>query len=215
MLHFLENHDEQRIASPEFAGDANKGKPMMVLSATISSSPTMIYFAQELGEPASENLGFGSASRTSIYDYGGVPTLQRWANFGAFDGGQSSETEKALRDFYSRLLNFTLKNKAMLGSYREIHSYNRHHTSFYNDKLFSFVRFFEDERLIIVCNFSGYPNNFDLKIPPEVISEWNLGNGVYALKDQLYGKVFKLKVENTGKISIKIEGHESFILGFD
>ena len=25
MLHFLENHDEQRIASPEFAGDAFKG----------------------------------------------------------------------------------------------------------------------------------------------------------------------------------------------
>ena len=27
MLHFLENHDEQRIASPQFAGDPNKGKP--------------------------------------------------------------------------------------------------------------------------------------------------------------------------------------------
>jgi hypothetical protein len=40
MLHFLDNHDEQRLASPEFAGSAIKGKPMMVISATISTSPT-------------------------------------------------------------------------------------------------------------------------------------------------------------------------------
>ena len=60
MLHFLENHDEQRIASPDFAGSAEKGKPAMVVSATISTSPTMVYFGQELGEPGAENAGFGS-----------------------------------------------------------------------------------------------------------------------------------------------------------
>jgi hypothetical protein len=32
MLHFLDNHDEQRLASPEFAGTAEKGKPLMVVS---------------------------------------------------------------------------------------------------------------------------------------------------------------------------------------
>ncbi|MBT8323064.1 MAG: alpha-amylase family protein, partial [Eudoraea sp.] len=73
MLHFLENHDEQRIASPDFAGDAQKGKPAMVVSATISTSPTMIYFGQEVGEPGTENAGFGSPTRTSIFDYIGVP----------------------------------------------------------------------------------------------------------------------------------------------
>jgi hypothetical protein len=51
MLHFLENHDEQRIASDAFAGDANKGRPAMVVSALLSRSPTMIYFAQDVGEP--------------------------------------------------------------------------------------------------------------------------------------------------------------------
>jgi hypothetical protein len=49
MLHFLDNHDEQ-TPSPEFAGSAIKGKPMMVISATISTSPTMLYFGQEVGE---------------------------------------------------------------------------------------------------------------------------------------------------------------------
>ena len=42
MLHFLENHDEQRIASPAFAGSAEQAKPAMVVSALISSSPTML-----------------------------------------------------------------------------------------------------------------------------------------------------------------------------
>ncbi|MCK4748747.1 MAG: alpha-amylase, partial [Bacteroidales bacterium] len=71
MLHFLENHDEQRIASEGFAGDAAKGKPAMVVSTTISTSPTMVYFAQEVGEPGDGNAGFGSETRTTIYDYWG------------------------------------------------------------------------------------------------------------------------------------------------
>ncbi len=87
MLHFLENHDEQRIASPGFAGDARVGKPAMVVSATISTSPTMIYFGQEVGEAAEEDAGFGKPSRTSIFDYIGVPAHQRWMNQKKFDGG--------------------------------------------------------------------------------------------------------------------------------
>jgi len=118
MLHFLENHDEQRIASAEFAGSAEKGKPAMVVSTTISSSPTMIYFGQELGEPGAENAGFGKPSRTSIFDYIGVPHLQRWVNNKQFDGGASSEEEKELRDFYKRLLNFSLKSEALMGVYQ-------------------------------------------------------------------------------------------------
>lgn len=51
MLHFLDNHDEQRLASPEFAGCAQKGKPAMLVSTCLSSSPSMIDFGQEVGEP--------------------------------------------------------------------------------------------------------------------------------------------------------------------
>ncbi|MCK4562577.1 MAG: alpha-amylase family protein, partial [Flavobacteriaceae bacterium] len=97
MVHFLENHDEQRIASPDFAGSAEKGKPAMVVSTTISTAPTLIYFAQELGEPGKENAGFGTATRTSIFDYVGVPNHQRWMNNKQFDGGKLSESEKELR----------------------------------------------------------------------------------------------------------------------
>ena len=72
MLHFLENHDEQRIASPDFAGDAAWGKPAMVVSNLISRSPTLLYFGQDVGEDGSENAGFGSPTRTSIFDYIGA-----------------------------------------------------------------------------------------------------------------------------------------------
>ncbi|WP_340199779.1 alpha-amylase family glycosyl hydrolase [Ascidiimonas sp. W6] len=187
MLHFLENHDEQRIASPDFAGEANKARPAMVVSATLSTSPTMIYFGQEVGEPGAENAGFGAPTRTSIFDYIGVPHLQRWVNNKKFDGGQLSKEEKDLRDFYKRLLNFTIHSKALMGAYEEIHSYNRQHTEWYNHHVYSFTRWSEDEKLVIVSNF--HPSDtfgFELQIPESVISKWELKDGTYQLKDQLF-----------------------------
>ena len=49
MLYFLENHDEQRIASEFFAGDAHKAIPGFVVSALFRANPYMHYFAQEYG----------------------------------------------------------------------------------------------------------------------------------------------------------------------
>ncbi len=212
MVHFLENHDEQRIASPDFAGSAEKGKPAMVVSTTISTAPTLIYFAQELGEPGKENAGFGTATRTSIFDYVGVPNHQRWMNNKQFDGGKLSESEKELRNFYKRLLNFTIKSSALMGAYEEIHSYNRDN---YNHRVFSFVRWSDNEKLIIVTNFDGEETyEFDLKIPKTIINTWNLKDGKYQVTDQLYGKISsELIVENgIATIKIKLAPLESLIL---
>jgi glycosidase len=215
MIHFLENHDEQRIASPEFAGSAAKGKPAMVVSATISTSPTLIYFGQELGEPGAENAGYGKPSRTSIFDYIGVPTIQRWANNKQFDGGQSTQQEKDLRDFYKRLLNFTINSSALASNYKDLHTFNRANTENYTDKVLSFARWSDDEKLVIVSNFDAEESyEFELKIPEELIKSWNLEDGSYPLSDQLYGNYSsELKVENRqGRISIKMDPLESFIL---
>jgi len=215
MLHFLENHDEQRIASPEFAGNPLKAKPAMVVSATISTAPTMIYFGQELGEDGSENAGFGSPSRTSIFDYVGVPTVQRWVNDKKFDGGQSTKEELDLRDFYKRLLNFTIASDALMGEYLDIHHYNREHTENYNSKLLSFVRYTDTEKLIVISNFDADKSyEFELKIPAETIEKWNLKDGNYQLKDQLYeaySTTLKIK-ENQAKVRVNIKPLESFVL---
>lgn len=214
MLHFLDNHDEQRLASPEFAGTPQKGKPLMVVSTTISTSPTMVYFGQEVGEAGNENAGFGTHSRTSIFDYIGVPNHQRWMNGGKFDGGQLTQEEKELRDFYKRILNFSLNSTALMGEYQEIQTVNRQTTQGYDPGIYAFTRWSDTQKLVIVTNFSWLStSNFELKIPSEIIRKWNLNDGNYTVTDQLYNKSsVQLQVLNgEGKAQITIAPSESFI----
>jgi len=214
MLHFLDNHDEQRLASSEFAGTPERGKPLMVVSTTISTSPTMVYFGQEVGEAGNEDAGFGKPTRTSIFDYIGVPNHQRWMNDGKFDGGQLSESEKNLRDFYKRLLNFSIKSPALMGNFQEIQSVNRQNNSGYDELIYSYVRWSENQKLIVVANFSSEKTSeFELKIPADVISKWNLKDGSYILLDQLYlqSKTYFTVKNGEGIARIKIAPSESFI----
>ena len=187
----------------------------MVVSATISTAPTMIYFGQEFGEDGSENAGFGTPSRTSIFDYVGVPSLQRWVNNKQFDGGQSTKEELTLRDFYKRLLNFTIKSDALMGEYEDIHQFNRENTEWYNNKVLSFVRWSADEKLIIVSNFnSENPYGFDLGLPNDIIEKWNLKDGEYSLEDQLYKTYATTLIvkNNQANLRVDIKPLESFIL---
>ncbi|MEY8781890.1 alpha-amylase family glycosyl hydrolase [Allomuricauda sp. XS_ASV26] len=214
MLHFLENHDEQRIASPAFAGNAQLGKPAMVVSATISTSPTMIYFGQEVGEPGAEDAGFGDPTRTSIFDYVGVPHHQRWVNNKKFDGGQLTKEERELRDFYKRLLNFTISSEALMGEYQEIHFYNKDHTEDYDHRVLSFVRWTSNEKLIVLSNFDALKNySLNLKVPEDVITKWELTGGDYPLSEVLYGEVSpKLSVINgQGQIQLDLAPLQSYI----
>ncbi|SFC77935.1 alpha-amylase family glycosyl hydrolase [Flavobacterium phragmitis] len=213
MLHFLDNHDEQRLASPEFAGTPERGKPLMVVSATLSTSPTMIYFGQEVGEAGNEDAGFGKRSRTSIFDYIGVPNHQRWMNEGKFDGGQLSDSEKNLRDFYKRLLNFIINSSALMGSFEEIQSANRQNPN-YDALLYSYVRWSEKQKLIVIANFSSEKESeFELKIPSTLISKWNLKDGSYVLVDKLYSvsKTYLTVKNGEGSARVKIKPSESFI----
>ena len=80
MLYFLENHDEQRVASGFFAGSGSKGIPGLVVSALLQQNPLMIYAGQEFGERGMDKEGFsGHDGRTTIFDYWSVDTLVRAA----------------------------------------------------------------------------------------------------------------------------------------
>ena len=217
MLHFLDNHDEQRLASPEFAGTPQNGKPLMVVSTTISTSPTMVYFGQEVGEAGNENAGFGTHSRTSIFDYIGVPNHQRWMNGGKFDGGKLTQEEKDLRDFYKRLLNFSLSSSALMGKFQEIQKVNRQVTKGYDSGIYAFTRWSDVQKLLVVVNFSWQTTStFELKIPSDIIQKWNLKDGNYTVTDQLYHKnSIQVQVLNgEGKAQITIAPSESFIYQF-
>ncbi|MCP5090765.1 MAG: alpha-amylase, partial [Gammaproteobacteria bacterium] len=206
MLHFLENHDEQRIASPDFAGNAAHGKPAMVVSALISRSPTMLYFAQDVGEPGDGDAGFGDPTRTTIFDYWGVPSHQRWMNGGAFDGGQLSAEEKSLRDFYVRIMNLSATSVAVTGEYAEIHSFNRKQDNpAYNDRIFSFARWKDDERLVVVSNFdANSSHDLEVRIPPDIIATWKLDDGRYMLDEQLYRRNHAQMVVDGGSALFRI-----------
>ena len=213
MLHFLDNHDEQRLASPEFAGSGECGKPLMIVSATIGSAPTMLYFGQEVGEAGNENGGFGTHSRTSIFDYVGVPSHQRWMNGGKFDGGLLSDKEKELRDFYKRLLNFTLNSDGLMEQFEEIQTINRKETANYDESKYAFVRWSAKEKLIIAVNFSKDKDaDINLIIPAAIISKWKLKDGIYKVTDQLYGGSNQLQVvKGIGTIKVNLSSSGSYI----
>jgi len=214
MLHFLENHDEQRIASSDFAGDAKKAQPAMLVSALISRSPTLIYFAQDVGEPGNGNAGFGDPTRTTIFDYWGVPSHQRWMNDGAFDGGALTADEKELRDFYVRLMQFSAGNPVLNGDYAEIHSANRAINSAYNERLFSFVRWTDSDQLVVISNFDATQyQELDIVIPEDILSQWGLRDGRYALDEQLYGHNSSTLIVDAGraKFSLRLKPLESVV----
>ncbi|CAM3480180.1 alpha-amylase family glycosyl hydrolase [Pseudoalteromonas maricaloris] len=153
MLHFLENHDEQRIASSEFVGDPLKGKPAMVVSHLISTAPSMIYFGQTLGEDGSEQAGFGSPSRTSIFDYIGVPEHQKWMNNGKFDGALLSNEQKALRNYYVKLLNLAKQPAIAAGEYQQVALSAEMPSN--AETVMAFGRKLGQQKLLVVSNFNA------------------------------------------------------------
>lgn len=218
MLHFLENHDEQRIASPEFAGSAEKAKPAMVVSALISRSPTMMYFGQEVGEAAALDSGFGDPSRTTIFDYAGVPAHQRYMNNGKFDGGQSTAVEKSLREFYRQLLTLSATESGFSGEYQELHTYNRQHTKGYTGEVFSFARWNDQQQWLVVSNFSdNKTQHFQLQLPAELVSAWELQSKSYVLSSFLgRAKQRTLLVKNvSAQLDLTLAPLESVVLRLD
>ncbi|MBE0363236.1 neopullulanase [Pseudoalteromonas ulvae UL12] len=186
MLHFLENHDEQRIASPEFAGNAQSGKPAMVVSALIGQAPTMVYFGQEVGEAGAETAGFGQPSRTSIFDYIAVPAHQRFMNNGAFDGGQSTESERQLLQFYRTLLPLSTQDVFASGVYLPINEMLNTPTNTSLETLVAFTRFSEETIALVVSNFSASQRaTISMNEHNYLATIWQLPDGQYTLRDQL------------------------------
>ncbi|MFZ3511524.1 alpha-amylase family protein [Vibrio harveyi] len=205
MLHFLDNHDEQRLASPEFAGCAENGLPAMLISTLLSTSPTMVYFGQEVGEAGRENAGFGQPSRTSIFDYIGVPEHQKWMNHGKFDGGLLSQQQKEVRAYYQRLLNLALTSPAKMGGYFDLYPSNQQALG---EESFCFARYSSQQLILAVARLRGeQPQNIELVMPSELIKKLELRDGEYILKDAMNRlSPLTLRVENgVGKCQLNIE----------
>jgi len=179
MLRFMENHDEQRIASRFFADNAEKGIPAMFVSATLNSGPVMVYFGQEVGEPALGDEGFsGDDGRTTIFDYWGVPQYQNWISVDRYDGLQLEGPQRLLRKKYVQLLNFCQQNEAIRqgGLYDLQATNNGGKTAGYEEHtIYSYLRFTDKQKLLIVVSFEEtLKRNINIRIPTNAFAAMKL-----------------------------------------
>ena len=188
MLYFLENHDEQRLASGFFCGDGRCAEPAMIVAATLNRCPLMIYFGQELGERGMDMEGFsGMDGRTTIFDYWGIKSIQGWANKGKFDGAKMTEAQRELRDFYQRLMTLARDDKAIQKgrmydiTYAQGEGFNR-------QQHYAFLRHIKGETLLVVVNFHDREQDITLRIPDDAFVYLGLDEKPKATAtDLLYG----------------------------
>ncbi|MDR0893608.1 MAG: alpha-amylase [Mediterranea sp.] len=167
MLNFLENHDEQRIASDFFAGDARKGIPALIVSACMNTNPMMIYSGQELGEPGMDNEGFsGRDGRTTIFDYWSMDSIRRWRGKGRYDGRMMTEEQKYLRRLYQRVLTMCNEEAAIRqGLFFDLMYANLRGWRFNEHRQYAFMRKYEGELLLVIANFDSQPIGVAVNLP--------------------------------------------------
>ena len=165
MLYFLENHDEQRIASGFWCGSGRCAEPAMIVATTLNQCPVMIYSGQELGERGMDMEGFsGIDGRTTIFDYWGMKSIQAWANKGKFDGAKLTDAQKELREFYQHLLVFARESKAIQKGQMYDITYAQG-DQFDKRQHFAFIRHIKGETLLVIVNFHDREQHIHVRIP--------------------------------------------------
>ena len=178
MLHFLENHDEQRIASAYFAGNAEKAKPALAAGALMSPGAYMVYAGQEIGEAGMDAEGFsGNDGRTTIFDYWNPASLQK-LTAPAFEKKLTPE-EAALYDYYQKILTLCNSRKAFeQGGFFDLQYANYGRDYGYNcDRQYSFLRHFGREVYLVAVNFDPASVQVGIKIPSHAFDVLKLREG--------------------------------------
>lgn len=175
MLRFMENHDEQRLASRFVVGQAQKAIPAMAVSAFMHQGPLMVYNGQEVGETAEGATGFsGDDGRTTIFDYWNMPEHQKWMNDGLFDGTWLSEEQKELRQAYIKICNLCQHPAITEGLFYDLMWQNNDNHAFNSDKLYAFIRYSSTKQLLIVCNFDTDDQKLLLQFPSHALETLNI-----------------------------------------
>lgn len=187
MLNFLENHDEQRIASYFFAGDPRPGIPGMIVLAMMNTNPVMIYSGQELGEPGMDDEGFsGRDGRTTIFDYWSLASLRNWINEGAFDGGKLTAEQRQLREVYAKILNISKSERVITeGVFYDLMYANLSNPYFNSHRQFVFMRKYQNEVLLVVVNFDKAEQTVRIQIPDEAFKALDFGDNKAAVQTDL------------------------------
>ncbi len=205
MLNFLENHDEQRIASQQFCGNPLKALPALVVSATISKGPFMIYAGQELGEPAVDAEGYsGHDGRTTIFDYWSVPTLRRWHQ------GKPTTEERRLRSIYRKVLVLCNSEKTLAcGQFFDLMYVNQETLNPYRH--YAFLRHVEGEMTLVVASFDDNEVKTAIRIPQHALDCAHMHPGRHIAKNIFENQEVEVTLSGDTLFPVHIEAN-SFVI---
>ncbi len=205
MLYFLENHDEQRIASDFFAGSGCKGIPGLIVSALLQQNPLMIYAGQEYGERGMDKEGFsGHDGRTTIFDYWSIDTLVRASQRKLTAG------EKALKDIYNKVLNISRSEKAVTDGV----SFDLMYVNGHLQRQYAFLRKSGREVVLVVANFEEIPVEVNVTIPAHAFDYLDIKEKNVQAVDLLTGEKTKLMLKRDGVVGLAIAPLSAAILKF-
>ena len=212
MLYFLENHDEQRIASDFFCGSGAKAIPAVIVAALMGNNPFMVYAGQEFGERGMDAEGFsGRDGRTTIFDYWCVDTIRR----GYFDRRHLSQDEMHLQLKYQQILHIANREAAVReGEFFDLMYVNPQTWKFNPRHEYAFLRKFEDEVLLVVANFGPDRVNTSVNIPAHAFDFLGLPEKEVRAIDLLTGQEMNIELKKDGAVDMDLRPYTGRIYKF-
>jgi glycosidase len=193
MLYFLENHDEQRLASDFVMGDGWKALPALVVAALLQQNPFMLYAGQEWGERGMDAEGFsGRDGRTTIFDY--------WA--------LQPERENALAEYYRRVMHIAKNEPAVVKGESFDLMYVNQHLS----RQYAFLRKAKEQLLLVVANFDDLPVSVNLNIPAHAFDYLTMAEGDYQSHDLLSDADCQFSLQRDAAVGISLQPRQSVVL---
>ncbi|MDY4706089.1 MAG: alpha-amylase family glycosyl hydrolase [Prevotella sp.] len=214
LLYFLENHDEQRVASDFFCGDGRKAIPGVIVSALLRNNPFMLYFGQEVGERGMDKEGFsGCDGRTTIFDYWCVDSVRS----AYFENSRLTQVERSLLHAYQRILHIANEEKAFCeGDFFDLMYVNPQSETFNPRCEYAFLRKKDDDLILVVVNFGGEKLTTKVVIPEHAFDTLNLPEKEEVEGEELLTMVRrKYQLKRNGSVSLELAPYSGQLIRFN
>lgn len=169
MLNFLENHDEQRLASRFWNNGRRYPWAELAFSVLFNEASFMLYYGQEWMDDAAET----DNGRTSIYDFTSPSGVRRAAHFArtgkAIKLNDAADTDSL--DCYRRYLELMQTAASQLmrqGSNWDL-CYLQNDCKWNRDNMFAFARYDGHGAAVVICNFSDSDTELSVRLPEELL----------------------------------------------
>lgn len=214
MLNFLENHDEQRIASDFFIKSGLAARAALVVATCMNTNPFMLYFGQEFGEHGMDEEGFsGRDGRTTIFDYWSVETVCRWYDGGHCTLKKLSPESRQTYTFYKKVLSVATAEKSIAdGLFFDLMYANYDNPGFRSDKVFAFIRKHANETVFVLANFDTVNHMTDTCIPGHAFDFLNMSEGEFNAVELLTKRQLPVTLRRDGVFTCDIPAQSAVML---